>query len=182
MTNLPPTISKTRRLCGTEAEPFRATDFLTMKITDILFCAAALHAGLAPTAAATASSTSPQGSNSSQPPATTDLESKLVGRWVSERPTKRGQVRATIEMRADHTFSGTVAAETPLGRMKSTFEGRWHLEENGQVLVREYTKFDGPARQMDGRSQRLTIVSVTDREIRFRNPQGNEIGERRAAP
>ena len=148
-----------------------------MKRTVLLFClcAAVIQTAPAQTAAPTARS-----QDKSAPSGDAALEAKLVGQWTGSRRTKRGTARTTIDLRADHTFTGSLSAQTMIGAVNSTFEGRWALRENGKILVREYTKFDGPARQMEGREETLTILRLTDGELSYRNPKGVEVTEHRA--
>ena len=107
-------------------------------------------------------------------------EQQLIGHWTGERATRRvGKAQTEIDVRSDHTFSGSVTANTRMGRFASRFEGRWRIEENGKILVREYSRLEGAAKQMENRTERLTLLKVTANAVRYRNGKGVEIVEHR---
>jgi hypothetical protein len=105
---------------------------------------------------------------SAVPPADRDAVKLLIGSWAVPNDEYSGG----FTFRADGTYSMFGVFRVRYRNLRVDAEGKWSIK-NG-ILIEEVTKSSPPETLLVGTITRDTLLSVTDKEYRYRTEQGAE--------
>lgn len=108
------------------------------------------------------------------PPTDTEATRLLVGSWVSGEPRAPGGTT----FKADGTFTSDGTFATRNGPITIKVEGKWHVKDG--ILIEELTRSSHPNIVPVGLTTRDTLLSVTEKEYRYRTEYATESGYKRA--
>ena len=104
------------------------------------------------------------------PPSDAEASRLLLGEWKGQK--RPGLVDSTMTFKADGTFDSSATIATPGGEITIKVEGKWRVEKG--ILIEELTKSSRPDLVPVGLSTGDMLLSVTDKEYRYRSEKGTE--------
>ena len=108
------------------------------------------------------------------PPTDTEATRLLVGSWTRDDPA----FVTGMTLKVDGTFTSEGTFATRNGPITIKVEGKWHVKDG--ILVEELTRSSHPNIVPVGHISRDTLLSVTQKEYRFRTVDAKEAGYKRA--
>jgi hypothetical protein len=101
----------------------------------------------------------------------------LTGEW--KEPPEPPVVSASTTYKADGTLSGSATFTMPAGKITIIVDGKWRVEHG--VIIEEVTRSSHPQFVPVGAITHDTLLSLTDKECRYRTEDGKEVTSTRAA-
>lgn len=113
-----------------------------------------------------------------EPPSDAEATRLLQGDWT--RPPKGALLSAFFTFKPDGTFSSHSTFLAGGGKITIETDGKWRVEKG--ILIEEVTRSSHPNLAPAGLATRDTLLSVTEKEYRYRTEQGAENAYQRAEP